>query len=220
MARSYQKRKRTSRRNSSRKRTSSKKQIARRRPTAGNQKAQLLSLATRTSKIERKQSDLRYDRYFHQHIAADSAFAGPYQEWSLVNVSNWSTCFGAEIEAPLVRMRFGMKQLSCQLRIQCKSGTSPVAISYTFLVMTPANQKVHNECAQVSITGGITYPHLDDGLDYIMLHGRVMMNPKRWRIHNYLASATKPLVTSRPASMGASPTHWHPSPCLRSPLAP
>jgi len=185
---------------------SSKKAIRRKGTGGATQKAQILSLAARTNKIEKKQSDLRFDRFFTYIIADNSAFHTDYSAKSLTRVTNWTTVFGRQVDSPGVNARFGMEQKSCRLQIQIESQLCPVSYSYDIYVLSAKTMKVRNEAGTFDTNGDVTYDNLTRNLDYVMNEGRVFINPKRWQIHAHRVGMTRPLVTSTPAS-GLSPSH-------------
>ena len=186
----YKKYSRTSARPASRAATNRK--ILTRKPTAKNQKYQLLSINKKVNKLQRYVSRNAY-QVQHRHFIQTSLanFIAPVVCMNLISPSFLTQCFSESTESR------GGKYTGTWLKIdyQILPHTQPENIDCTVFFVTPKNQKVVVEAGGATTS---TLETLDTDVDYIKLAGtgQVLMNKKRWNIHKVHRISTQPLVTA------------------------
>ena len=149
------------------------KKILARRPTANNQKYQLLSLNKKVNRLSRHSSNLT-ERVFYQS-KADSTLTSNYVSYPLVTpYSGWHNVFG---ESDNVTESRKINISKVNLDFHLSPHTEMSEIDYTIFLVTPKNNKVMRE------TSAMNNFYQTSNQDYAYNNGIVFMNPKRYNIH-------------------------------------
>jgi len=176
------------------------KKIVRKRPTASNQKYQILSLNKKINRISRKVSSRTY-KVMHKSSLTEQNMASPAYIFNLTNIPTWTSVFG-ETDNILEGGKYKSTKMSIDLAI--RAGTETESVVYTVFVVTPKNQKV----AEETDNGSGTLSSLSAGVDYTMISGKALLNLKRWTIHKVIRGATTPIVTEAFSSVPGTTTNY------------
>jgi len=163
------------------------KKIVRKRPTASNQKYQILSLNKKINRISRKVSSRTY-KVMHKASLTEQSMASPAYVFNLCNLGTWTSIFG-ETDNITEGGKYRSSKMSIDLSI--RAGTETESVVYTVFVVTPKNQKV----AEEADNGTGTLSSLTPGVDYTMISGKALVNKTRWRVHSVIRGQTTPIVT-------------------------
>ena len=169
----------------SRRRASSVKSISTRRPTAGNQRSQLLSLSRKVNTLSRKQINITEKVYYQAHW--DANVSANYAVHSLVTPATWTNVFGQSDNVSESR-KLNISRLYLDYKLS--PHTEHAEVDFTVFLVTPINNKVMRETsAMTTFTsgGGLT--------DYTWNNGIVFMNPKRFHIHKVWRAKTAAQLT-------------------------
>ena len=176
-------------------RASSTKSIARRRPTAGNQKSQIMSLSKRVNTLARRQRNTS-ERVFNQ-ITYDSTISTPYGHFPLLRPEQFVSVFG-EPENAQEASKLNLTKLNLDLRIV--PHTEPSLVTMTCFLFSPLNNKVFQETSSMT--------SFTNGTDYSYTQGMCLMNPKRFKIHKVWRVKTSGQLTyTNPATGSGVASH-------------
>jgi len=170
------------------------KKIVRKRPTASNQKYQILSLNKKINRISRKVSSRTY-KVMHKSSLTEQNMASPAYIFNLTNLPSFVSVFG-ETDNITEGGKYRSSKMSIDLSI--RAGTETESTVYTVFVVTPKTQKV----AEEADNGSGTLSALTPGTDYTMISGKALVNLKRWKVHKCIRGQTTPIVTE---AFGAVP---------------
>lgn len=155
----------------SRTNASSVKSVTTRKPSARNQKSQILSLSKKVNKLATKTSNIS-EKVFYQYTF-DSNISNPYQIHRLVSpAASWVNVFGQSDNVTESR-KLNITKLNLDFCLN--PAREHAEIDYTVFLVTPKNLKV------VTDTGNLI--NLVDGTDYSFNGGICLMNPKRFNVH-------------------------------------
>ena len=178
-------------------RASSIKSISTRRPTASNQRSQLLSLSKKVNTLQRKQGDIT-EKVFYQ-FKSDATISSNYAAYPLVRpYSGWTNVFG-ESDNVLESRKLTIAKVN--LDFQISPHTEMSEIDYTIFLVTPKNNKVMRE------TSGMQNFYQTSNQDYAFNNGITFMNPKRYTIHKVWrcnTRAIRTLIATPNSTSGAS----------------
>jgi len=163
------------------------KKIVRKRPTASNQKYQILSLNKKINRISRKVSSRTY-KVMHKSSLTEQNMASPAYIFNLTNIPTWTSVFG---ETDNIQEGGKYKSSKMTIDLAIRAGTETESVVYTVFVVTPKNQKV----AEETDNGTGTLSSLTAGVDYTMISGKALLNLKRWNVHKVIRGQTTPVVT-------------------------
>lgn len=162
----------------------SKKKTLAAKPTAANQKTQILALASKVNKIDRKVSNVSYK--IQSKYQVNGSLITPYVAHALVVPGNWTQVFGSNVDQ-------GAKYNGYNINIEHHiiPRTEHQRVDCTVIYASPLNAQV------VAESGGATsincLPSLD--IDYILYSGMAIMNRKRWKVWRVFRHTTLPIVT-------------------------
>jgi len=167
---------------------SSAKAIARRKPTASNQKSQILSLSKKVNRLNTQMRDKTY-KVMHKANMSETTMASPSYAVNLCNVPQWVSVFG-ETDNNREAGKYRSDKMSIDFALS--AGTEHESVTWTMFIVTPRNQKVAHD----TDNGSGTLSVLVDGTDYTLIEGKALMNLKRWKVHYVTRGATTPIVDS------------------------
>ena len=170
------------------------RKIVSRRPTARNQKYQILSLNKKVNKLSRKQSNITEKVFYQQHW--DANVSANYAVHPLVTPGSWSNVFGQSDNVTESR-KLSISRM--YLDFALSPHTEHAEVDYTVFLVTPMNNKVMRETSAMTVFtsgGGLT--------DYSWNNGIVFMNPKRFNIHKVWRCKTASQITLINASTQAT----------------
>lgn len=166
---------------------SSVKSIRRRRPTAGNQKRQLVSLSKKVNQLSRVQkrrtTNVMYGITEKQTLGSISS---AYVQHGLMNFtgqsggSSWEPIFGtANVDN---KNNLKLKRMSLHYWIHNNDEVS--GIHSTICIMAPKTREVFTDFSTNGLVAGLDYysgqyPSNDP------LHGQVIINFKRWKVYHF-----------------------------------
>jgi len=167
--------------------TSSVKAVARRRPTASNQKSQIMSLSKKVNKLNFQMRERTY-KVMHKASLLEQNMASPSYVYNLTNIPGWTSVFG-ETDNNQEAGKYKSQKMSIDFAL--RAGTETESVVWTMFIATPINQKV----AEEADGGSGTLSVLTDGTDYTMIEGKALLNLKRWRVHYTTRGQTTPIIT-------------------------
>lgn len=155
-----------------RKSASSARAISTRKPTASNQRSQILSLSRQVNRLSRRQSNttekVAYFKTFNETVSAQ------YNTIPLVQPnSGWVASFGASDNVTESR-KINIKNIFLDFKAIPNNEDS--CVDFTIFLVTPKNNQVMRETGSMGAFS-------ESAKDYKFLEGIVMMNPKRYNIH-------------------------------------
>lgn len=184
------------------------KKIANRKPSASNQKAQILALNHKVNQNTKKLEGVRYKVQHYTRIAdvVQATALNQYYAWPLNRPSQMNQVFSAPDEALGGKYNFDLKgRMFMDLAI--KSNNEPTPLNLSCFIVRPKTSKV-----ALSAELNVAYPSplfnamkLINGVDYVTNVGLAMMNKKRWHIDKHWNVTTAPIrapITIDP------PTAW------------
>lgn len=169
---------------------SSRKSIYRKRPTASNQKYQILSLSKKVSSLNRQVNWNRVmsTQTLHFDLPITGTATNPFVGKSLNNIQGLSEIFlstqtgGAKYHGLKFHLDFNIVP-DTEIKLDC---------TMTVFVVSPRNNKVVEEC--YNATGQLTT--LTNNTDYVCEDGMAFMNKKRWTIRKvWNRLQTRPIVS-------------------------
>lgn len=176
----------------------SNKKISSRRPTASNQKAQILALNAKVNANSRKLEGLRYKVQHSQRFGGiiGATVQQPYSHWSINRPSQMTQVFSAPNESAGGKYNYDRKgRFYMKYNITSGSEQSPLALS-VFLIR-PKNSKVAVSAGlNVAQNPGTSVLNLIQGVDYVNSLGLSMMNTKRWVLDAHWNITTSPIITA------------------------
>lgn len=166
---------------------SSAKSINRRGAGARTQKAQILSLSKKLTKVERKQ----HERSEHQTFAVTEklSLAGYYNQRQLIlpmsvpGQGSWTLIFGTNAN---LNESNSIKIKNITMKYTFDSANEENHTTITMFIITPKTRKVLQESYNLN-SGDL---NLISGTDYEMINGMALINKKRWKIHKYHRTET------------------------------
>jgi len=170
------------------------RKILTKKPTANNQRYQLLSLNKKVNRIQRRVS-MRTYRVMHKSSLTEQNMASPAYVFNLCNLPTWTSIFG---ETSNIQEGGKYKSTKMSIDLAIRAGTETESVVYTVFVVTPKTQKV----AEEADNGSGTLSALTPGTDYTMISGKALVNLKRWKVHKCIRGQTTPIVTE---AFGAVP---------------
>lgn len=179
---------------------SSIKQISRRRPTASNQKSQLMSLSKKVNTLARKQSNIS-ERVYYQKTW-DANVSANYASHTLVTPANWINVFGQSDNVTESR-KINISRMFLDFALSPNNEHSEV--DYTIFLVAPRNNQVMRE------TNAMTQFTVN-GDDYTYNNGIVFMNPKRFKIYKVWRLKTDSqltLINTTTQALSATAMHTH-----------
>jgi len=177
-------------------RAATKKKILYKRPTANNQKYQILDLTKRVNRNTRRLRDLTYPVYDHFQVLNNELSAN-FNFYSLYDFSAWQPVW-QQTPVGSLEPRIGKFQATrMDLDFDIQAGKERDPITWTMLIVTPKSQKVCEEVEDAS--GNLSF--ITQGRDYVDVGGKTFMNKQRWHIHAYRKGITRPLTTSIPSTL-------------------
>ena len=186
-----------SRRYKKKRTASSTKAITTRRPTASNQRSQILSLSRKVNNLALKQHNIT-EKVFYQ-FKSDATISSNYASYPLVRpYSGWTNVFG-ESDNVLESRKLNIAKLN--LDFQISPHTEMSEIDYTIFLVTPKSNKVMRE------TSGMQNFYQTSNQDYAFNNGITFMNPKRYTIHKVWrcnTRAIRTLIATPNSTSGAS----------------
>lgn len=162
------------------------RKILTKKPSASNQRSQILSLNKKINRIQRRVS-MRTYKVMHKASLLEQNMAAPSYVFNLCNLPNWVSIFG---ETDNVQEGGKYKSTKMSIDLAIRAGTETESVAYTFFVATPKTQKV----AEEADSGG-TLSVLQSGIDYESVEGKCLLNLKRWKVHKCIRGETTPIVT-------------------------
>lgn len=166
--------------------------ITSRRPTASNQKSQILALNKKVNAVAKATRNITYT-IFHNYSFSGS-IVSPFSSHALVTPTGWQEIFGA----PAAGIGGKYTGKSFKFDYEITANTEHSHVSCTVIFASPKNAKVVSECGGANQT--LCSPNLHT--DYVVLGGKARMNPKRWNIHKVHHIQTAPIVTSTESAGG------------------
>lgn len=158
---------------------SSVTKIARRRPTASNQKKQIMSLSSKVNKLSKKVVDTtQYVQYQHDWFITTSANYAIRDV--LADQNRWTSVFNTARDNVNESNKFNVT--SVKMDCQITPGNEADLVTQTYFLVSPRNQKVVEETTNMTV--------LVNGVDYVIFNGLAYMNKKRFTIHRYKTSLT------------------------------
>lgn len=187
----------------------SNKKIQSRKPTASNQKAQILALNKKVNDNSKKLEGVRYKVQHAIRIGGNitaAAPATPYICWALNRPSEMNQVFSAPDEAQGGKYNMDNKgRFFMDLNIVSNNEPSPLPL--TVFIVRPKNMKVAVSAGiNVAPSQGQQPLSLQSGIDFVNSIGLAMMNKKRWHIDKHWSINLGPVRT--PITMEPSPTAW------------
>ena len=176
------------------------RKIVSRKPTASNQKYQILSLNKKVNKLSRRISDNTY-KVMNKASLSESNFASNAYIYNLTNIPSWTSVFG-ETDNTEEGGKYKSSKMTIDFAITTATETESVV--WTLFICTPKTQKVAEESASSSGTLSV----LSDGKDYTMVEGKALMNLKRWNVHYCSRGATTPVVTEAQSNVPTVMTNF------------
>lgn len=172
-----------SRRQRGRTNASSVKSITKRKPSARNQKTQILSLSKKVNHLATKTSNIS-EKCFYQKTW-DANISADYALHNLVAPSGgWANVFG---QSPNVTDCRKLNIVKLNLDFCLNPVREAAEIDYTVFLFTPKNLKVFQETGSMST--------LINGIDYTITGGMALMNPKRFNVHRVWRCSTMGQIT-------------------------
>jgi len=163
----------------------SNRSIITKRPSARNQKRQILALNKKVNKVQRATRSISYTIY--HTLQFGGSMVAPYSSHAMITPAGWSEIFGAP------NAGIGGKYTGKSLKIDYEiiASTEHSRVTCTVIFASPKNAKV------VSETGGMTTALCQPviGVDYVVMDGKARLNPKRWNVHKVHHVSTQPIVT-------------------------
>ena len=163
------------------------RKILTKKPSASNQRSQILSLNKKINRIQRRVS-MRTYRVMHKASLTEQNMASPSYVFNLCNLPTWTSIFG-ETDNIIEGGKYKSTKMSIDLAI--RAGSEKESVVYTVFVATPRNQKV----AEETDNGSGTLSGLAAGVDFTMISGKALLNLKRWKVHKCIRGQTTPVVT-------------------------
>lgn len=160
-----------------RKSASSIKSVARRRPTASNQKSQILSLSKKVNQISRlTKSTIERQQFYQAYVRNISS------DLTIQNITpknSWVAVFGANEN---LNEAHNLVVDNLHLKYTITPGNEEALCNVTMFVISPKSKKVLEETS--SLTSFVS------GTDYVNYDGLCLFNTKRFKIHAYRRTMT------------------------------
>lgn len=145
--------------------------VARRRPTASNQKSQIMSLSKRVNTLSRKVNS-GIEQVFYQ-TTWDQTVSSNYAIFPLVKPASWTNVFGQSDNVTESR-KLTIKKMN--LDFDVTPYTEGAEVDFTVFLASCKNNKSFRE------TNGMTTIAIGND-DYVINNGLALLNPKRFNIH-------------------------------------
>lgn len=158
------------------------KVVAKRRPTAANQKSQIMSLARKVNRLSVNQNARQFSLMFKKND--DFNLAANYIDRLMIAPTGvpghtaWTQVFGASANASESRV---LRIKSLHMKYELTAGDEESLINHTIVMLAPKSRKVLRET--YNETTGIL--SLVDNQDYILENGIAIINKQRWKIKYY-----------------------------------
>lgn len=176
------------------------RKILSKRPSASNQKYQILSLNKKINRISRRVADTTY-KVMNKASLSESNFASNAYVYNLCNIPAWTSVFG-ETDNTQEGGKYKSSRMTIDFAIT--TGTETESVVWTLFICTPKTQKV----AEEADSGSGTLSVLSDGKDFTMVEGKALMNLKRWNVHYCTRGATQPIVTEAQSAVPTVHTNF------------
>jgi len=157
--------------------------VARRRPTASNQKAQIMSLSNKVNKLSKRVSNTS-EQVFYQ-TTWDQTVSANYAIFPLVKPASWTNVFGQSDNVTESR-KLTIRKMN--LDFDVTPYTEGAEVDFTVFLASAKNNKVFRE------TNGMT-SILQGNDDYAFTNGMALLNPKRFNIHKAWRLKTSGIYT-------------------------
>lgn len=159
---------------------SSKKNISRSKPSASNQKYQLLSVNRRLNSLQKQvnQNRVLTTQTLNFELPIDGTATTPYCLHQLNNISALTDIF-------MTAQTGGAKYTGLKFHLDFNIVPDTEIkqdITMTVFIVTPRSQKIVEECF-TSAPPAYNFTTLSSNTDYVCEDGMAYMNTKRWRIH-------------------------------------
>ena len=161
----------------SRSRASSAKSIRRRRPTASNQKSQILSLSKKVAKVQRLTRQTIERQQFSQAYVKN--LASNYTVQTITPTASWGAVFGAN------QNLYDSQNLvvdSLHMEYKIEPNTENDKCDITMVVLSAKSKKVLEETSNLT--------SFTINTDYVMYDGLCLVNLKRFKVHHYKRTQT------------------------------
>lgn len=179
---------------SRRKSAATNRSIERKKPTASNQKSQILALNKKVNANARKLAGVRY-KVTHSTrlaLAITGTTANPYRVLTLNAPSAMNQIFSAPNEAEGGKYNWDGKG-RFNLTMNISTNTEPTPMPLSVFIVSPKNSKV-----ALSLGINVATPALFtlvNNVDYVNNVGNTYMNPKRFNIHKHWLINLNPIRT-------------------------
>lgn len=168
----------------------SNNKIRYKRPTANNQRNQILAINKKVNSLSKV---VRGNTYKTMYVYNATGNLGtPFAIWPLVMPINWTGIFNT----PGEERGGAYRGINFKVDYTISSHTEPSPVNCTVFFISPKNQKVVNE------TGGAAQDAcqgLQLNVDYTLYDGMALINKKRWNIHYYKRITTLPISSVAPS---------------------
>jgi len=185
------------------KRPSSKSKILRKRPSARNQKYQILDLSKRVASNARKLRDLQYP-IFNLFSVSRQNLTALFNTNTLTDISVFQPTFQEQPFGALTPQIGKVHISKITVDYVISAGAEAEACNWTMFVVTPKSEKVAEE-----VQDGLGHlSNLVGGIDFCETNGITYMNKKRWHIHYYRKGVTRPLATMADSDLAPTPVRY------------